>query len=429
MKNKIKVLLIILTLGLWSYGCNLDVSNPNSPTNDDLNSYDGVRMTAIGMQARLSQSIGDFNTVSGAVSGETSPIIAFVGYQSLRRYPDASKRSLLDKSNEYMVTVWSVQFQIVKSANDILKNIASISMDEKLKKNLIAFAEVGKVMAFYNLVTHWEKIPVDITKDHPLFVDRNAVITECLNLLSDAEANLAGGIDEKEFKGRIIGANWDLPNTVQAYKARFLLMKGDYANAITAASNVTVESQYVYGEAAGTNPLWVNYTTSKFSAALAGWVEGAEQGDTRVAATVDLKTRAGYFGKDTTYVITKYNTATKPYKIYTLNEMSLIKAEASARSGNNGNALTEVNKVRTAAGLKDYAGNEVLREIFVQRFYECYLMAQHFEDLRRFKNDNIDIVNLQRNTQLAHEWLAYPYTEANTNPNCAAQPVGLNLGM
>lgn len=429
MKNKIKVLLVILTLGFWNYGCNLDVSNPNSPTNDDLNTYDGVRMTAIGMQARLSQSIGDFNTVSGAVSGETSPIIAFVGYQSLRRYPDASKRSLLDKSNEYMVTVWSVQFQIVKSANDILNNIGSISMDATLKKNITAFAEVGKAMAFYNLISHWEKIPIDFSQQHPVFVNREAVINECLRLLTDAEANVAGGIDEKEFKGKIIGQGWDLPGTIQAYKARFYLMKGDYANAISAASKVTVESQYVYSESAGTNPLWVNYTTSKFSAALAKWVEGAEPGDNRVTAAVDLSTRTGYFGSDTTYVIIKYNSAAKPYKIYTLNEMALIRAEASARSGNAAGALSEVNTVRTAAGLNPYAGTEILKQIFLQRFYECYLMAQHFEDLRRFKNDNIDVVNLQRNTQLAHEWLAYPYTEVDTNPNCAPQPAGLNLGM
>ncbi|MGE5680640.1 MAG: RagB/SusD family nutrient uptake outer membrane protein [Bacillota bacterium] len=429
MKNKIKILLIIFTLGFLASGCDLNVSNPNSPTNEDLKTYDGMRMTAIGMQARLSQSIGDFNTVSGAVSGETSPIIAYIGYQSLRRYPDASKRSLLEKSNEYMVTVWSVQFQIVKSANDILNNIEAIGMDAQMKKNIKALAEVGKVMAFYNLITHWEKIPIDINKDHPSYVDRPAVIAECLNLLNDAEANISGGL-AKDFTGKIIGANWDLANTIQAYKARFMLMKGDYANAIDAASKVSVESQYVYAEGTGTNPLWVNYTTSKFSAALSRWVEGAETGDKRIAATVDLTTkRSDYFGKDTAYIIIKYNAATKPYKIYTLNEMTLIKAEALARSGNNSSALTEVNKIRTAAGLKDYTGTNVLREVFVQRFYECYLMAQHFEDLRRFKSDNIDIVKYQRDTQLAHEWLIYPYTEIDINPNCPAQPLNINLGM
>jgi hypothetical protein len=429
MKNKIKILLLIVTLGFLASGCDLNVSNPNSPTNEDLKTYDGMRMTAIGMQRRLSQSIGDFNTVSGAVSGETSPIIAYVGYQALRKYPDATKRSPLDKSNEYMVTVWSVQFQIVKSANDILNNIGSISMDQKLKNNIIAFAEVGKVMAFYNLITHWEKIPIDINKDHPSFVNRAAVVTECLSLLSDAEAKVSSGL-ATEFTNNVIGKSWDLPNTIQAYKARVLLMKGDYANAIAAASNVTTESAYVYDQSNGTNPLWVNYVSSKFSAALGSWVEGAEKGDTRVAATVDLTTKkSDYFGKDTAYIITKYNTATVPYEIYTLNEMSLIKAEAYARNGNSGSALTEVNKVRLAAGLQGYSGSNILKEIFIQRFYECYLMAQHFEDLRRFKSDNIDVVNYQRSAQLAHEWLIYPYTEIDVNPNCPPQPLNINLGM
>ncbi|MCU7497417.1 MAG: RagB/SusD family nutrient uptake outer membrane protein [Ignavibacteria bacterium] len=428
MKNKILALLIFVTLGFWNYGCNLNEPNPNSPTNEDIKTYDGIRMTAIGMQARLSQSIGDFNTVSGAASGETSPIIAYVGYQSIRRYPDASKRSELDKSNEYMVTVWSVQFQIVKSASDILNSIGSIGMDATLKKNITAFAEVGKVIALYNLITHWENIPININTQHPTFVNRDAVINECVNLLNDAEANLAGGIDQKEFIGKIIGTSWDLPSTVQAYKARVYLMKGDYANAISAASKVTAESQYTYTDAIP-NPLFVNYTSSLFSAALAGWVEGAEPGDNRIPATVDLNSKKGYFGSDSAYYIIKYNARTTPYKIYTLNEMALIKAEASARSGNAPAALIEVNNVRRAAGLGEYSGSEILKQIFIQRYYECYLMAQHFEDLRRFKNDNIDIVNLQRNTQLAHEWLAYPYTEVDTNPNCPPQPAGLNLGM
>jgi hypothetical protein len=109
--------------------------------------------------------------------------------------------------------------------------------------------------------------------------------------------------------------------------------------------------------------------------------------------------------------------------------MSLIKAEAYARNGNSGSALTEVNKVRLAAGLQGYSGSNILKEIFIQRFYECYLMAQHFEDLRRFKSDNIDVVNYQRSAQLAHEWLIYPYTEIDVNPNCPPQPLNINLGM
>ena len=430
MKNKIKILLIALIFGFGLVGCDLDVSNPNSPTNEDLKTYDGIRMTAIGMQARLSQSIGDLNSVSGFVSGEMNPIIGYVDYMPLRKFPDVVKRVRLDKTNAYCVTIWRVQYQIMKSAQDILNNIDAIGMDDTVKKNITAFAELGKSMAIYSLITHFEKIAVDINSEHPAFVDRAGAVAEALRLLEDADSKTSMGVSQTVTKN-VLGSGFDLRNTIRAYKAKFYLMKGDYTNAAASASAVTAESQYTYS-ATGTNPLYENFTKSKFSAALKYWVTGAEAGDKRLTATVDTATgtsmRAGV-GLDTACNIVKYSVATTPYKIYTLNEMTLIKAEAIAR-GASGDAVAEVNKVRTAAGLKAYAGTTagLLKEIFIQRFYELFGTAQHWEDLRRFKGDNIDVVNTQRANQLAHEYLVYPYTEADSNPNCPPQPAGLNYG-
>lgn len=74
MKVKIKYFLACLvTAALFFSGCDLNVSNPNSPTEEDLKTYDGIKLLSIGLQARLSQTIGDYITVSGAVSGETTP--------------------------------------------------------------------------------------------------------------------------------------------------------------------------------------------------------------------------------------------------------------------------------------------------------------------------------------------------------------------
>lgn len=427
MKNKIKILLFALVFGFGLVGCDLDVSNPNSPTNEDIKTYDGIRMTAIGMQARLSQAIGDFNTVSGIVSGELDPFIAYVDYIPLRKAKDATRRVKLEKTNAYCVTVWRVQYQVMKSAQDILNNIDAISMDDTVKKNITALAECGKAMTIYNLITHFEKIAVDINAEHPAFVDRAGAIAEALRLLDDADNKTSMGISSTVTKN-VLGAGFDLRNTIKAYKAKFYLIKGDYANAATAASAVTAESQYTYS-ATGSNPLYENFTRSTFTKALKYWVTGAEAGDKRIAATVNAAAMGSGFAGDSSCAVIKYSTATSPYKIYTLNEMALIKAEAYVRGGG-GDAAAEVNKVRTAAGLPAYAGTSagLLKEIFVQRFYELFATSQHLEDLRRFKADGIDIVNDQRANQLAHEYLVYPYTEIDTNPNCPAQPTGINLG-
>lgn len=427
MKNKIKILLIALIFGVGLIGCDLDVSNPNSPTNEDLKTYDGIRLTAVGMQARLSQAIGDFNTVSGLASGELDPIIGYTDYLPFRKFPDVAKRVRLEKTNGYCVTLWRVQYQVMKSATDILNNIGSIAMDDTVKKNITALAQVGKVITMYNLITHFEKIAIDINAEHPAFSDRATVITEALNLLNSAENNTSMGISQTVTKN-VIAAGINLPNLIKAYKAKFLLMKKDYAAAAAAAAAVTDESQYIYS-ATGSNPLYENFSRSVFTAALKYWVTGAEAGDNRVAATVNVSTMRSGVGGDTACTVTKYSTATTAYKIYSLNEMALIKAEAYVRGGG-GDAAAEVNKVRAAAGLPAYSGaaSGLLKEIFVQRFYELFGTSQHWEDLRRFKDDNIDIVNYQRTIQLAHEYLVYPYIEIDTNPNCPAQPTAINYG-
>lgn len=417
-----------LFTALLTAGCSLDVSNPNSPTEEDLNTYDGVKLLSIGLQSRLSQSIGDYITVSGAVSGESSPIIGYLDYQSLRRYPDNSRRTMLDKTNSYVRLVWAGQYRIMKTADDILQNVNNIAMDDATKRGIVALAEVGKSIAMYTLITHWEKIPVTTTVDYPEFADRNAVIAEALRLLNDAQSKLAAGPLSTEFTTKILGTGLDLANTVQAMKARFYLMKGDYTNAAAVATAVTAESEYVYALSVGYNPLYEHFFQMKFTGALESWVKEAEAGDLRIPATIDPTTRRGYFGSDTAYIINKYNAQNKSFKIYTLNEMALIKAEAYVRGGG-GDAAAEINRVRASAGLPPYSGNELLKEIFRQRYYELYMTGQHWEDLRRFRNDNIDVVNQQRATQLSHEWLTYPDTEIDKNFNTPSQPVNINYGM
>jgi hypothetical protein len=302
-------------------------------------------------------------------------------------------------------------------------------MDESTRRGIISLAKIGKVVTFYNLITQWEKIPINTNVKSPVFADRAAVITECLSLLDDVDAKIAAGAFSAEFTGNILGTGLDLANTSLAFRAKLLLMKGDYAKAAAAASAVSAESQYVYAEINGYNPLYENFTLMKFTEGLASWALTAEAGDTRVAANVDMTTlKAGYFGSDTAVNIIKYNKPTTPFKLFTLNEMSLIKAESYARGGG-GDALAEVNKVRNAAGLGNYAGSNILREIFLQRYFELFCTGQHWEDLRRFKNDNIDVVNFQRNMQLCHEWYTYPDYETQKNPNSPAQPVNINYGM
>ena len=423
----LKTILVFLLVLINS--CDLDIDNPNSPTEEAIKSYDGLSLLGIGLQARLSQGIGQVVTLVGSVSGESSPVIAYLNYQSLRKYTDNSKRVPLEKDNTLVRILWREQYRIVKTANDILNNVNSVPMSSGSRRAFIALANVGKVMAFYSIMNCWEKLPIQTDNDHPSFVDRTAAIAECLSLLDEAEAQLAAGAIPSDFQTKVLGNGFDLTNLVQAYKARIYLMKGDYTKAVTVANAVTAEASYVYAGGVGMNPLYDHFTQSYLSRAMAYWADDAEAGDLRVAATVDMTAGETRFGDDSVYSIIKYSAPAVPYKIFTLNEMALIKAEAYARGGG-GDPLVEINNIRTSAGLSPFSGaTSVLEEIFKQRFYELFLTGQHWEDFRRFQSDGIAFIDALRTKQLAHQWFVYPDWEIDKNPNCPAQQTQIDFGL
>jgi len=198
-------------------------------------------------------------------------------------------------------------------------------------------------------------------------------------------------------------------------KARLYLMKADYVHAVQSANEVTVESNFVFNEASSINPLYEAFSVAEFHGGLSYWKDGAETGDLRIDTYFGTQPSIGY-GADTLYQVIMYSNPDDIVKIYTLNEMVLIKAEAFARGGV-GDALAEINLVRNNTGLTNYSGSEILKQIYIQRSYELYLTGNHYEDLRRFKDDGIDLVEKHRSRQLAHEWIIYPSGEADSNPN------------
>ncbi len=418
---------VFTTILLFSFllnSCDLDVSNPNSPTDDDLNSYSGMALIGVGLQKRMSAAVGNYSLLTGCVSGELSPIIGYLHLQPLRKYPDASKRIEFTPDNDDVRLAWREQYAIVKSANDILENTPSIDMDQETRNGMIALAKAGKALAFYQLITQWQKIPIATGVDHPEFADRAAVIEASLELLEDAEVK-SQNVSES-FTNDVLATGMDITNLARALQARLYLMKGDYPKAAEKANQVTAEAFYVYDEQSK-NPFYTTYIASNFFEALAYWVEDAEEGDLRVPARVDTATRGGHYGSDTTYMIIKYDDPADIIPIYTMNEMTLIKAEAYARGGG-GDPVAEVNKIRADAGLPPYSGANALAEVFKQRFYDLFATGQNWEDLRRFRNDGVALVDEIRDRELYHEWFIYPDYEADKNPNVPAQPTEINYG-
>ena len=373
--------------------CSLDVTNPNSPTQEAVTTTpDGLRALAIGMQGRFGNSLEHAIWVPGIVSGELGNTNASQSTQrEFQKYPIATANApRIEPTNPDLLAFWSRQFQVVRAANDVLANVGNVQLAPGTKSGITALAKTLKAIAYGTLADAWQSVPLDPSAANPTYSDRAAVLTEALSLLASASADLQATPASTEFTGQVLVPGIDLPNTIRAMQARYSLAAGKYADALTFANQVpaSATSQFRYSSV-DPNPVWAVVNSLKSSSAIATSRTNAEAGDTRVNKNVGT-TVTTPFGGAQVLPINLYTTQADPIPLFTQDELTLIRAEAYARTNQLPQAIAEINKVRQAAGLppKDATSlptqQAVLDEIYRQRYYSLFLMGQHWADERRF---------------------------------------------
>lgn len=404
-------------------GCKLDVTNPNAATQQAvLSTPAGLRALTVGLQGRMDTLVGPNATLTGIVAGELGNTNASLSTtREFQKYPIASANSAaIDPTNPDLLGFWSAGFQIVRTANDILDNVGSVALLPGTKSGMSALAKAAKAWAFGTMIEAWPQIPTDLTKNPPGYDSRAAVLTQALSLLASARTDLAATPMSTEFTGSILEPSIDLPNTIRAWQARYSLAAGNYDAAIGFANEVpaTAASAFTYS-AIDPNPIWVSAIANGYYAAISTYRTDAEPGDTRVDRnTQPTLITPTPFGGANLYPLAVYRNRTDPYPLFTQDELSLIRAEAYARTNRLPQAIAEINVVRARAGLgpKDATSlptqQAVLDEIYVQRRYSLFLMGLRWADERRFG----------RISEARTTYLPYPAQETVGNPNPPSTP-------
>ncbi len=110
------------------------------------------------------------------------------------------------------------------------------------------------------------------------------------------------------------------------------------------------------------------------------------------------------------------DTPTYPQQIFSADENTLIWAEAAYRTGNQLEALTQLNRYRAANGIAAGAevGPALLREILTEKYIELFVHTQAWTDYRRtcFPNLTPTVAGLKIPGRLFYDAL-----ERQTNPN------------
>ena len=425
MKTSSRLALVAaLTFGVTA--CDLDLTNPNNPTEEDvITDLDGLIAVAVGMQGQFAQSIDDYMVTNSLVTDEWGTrTLALISYQSLLTGQN------FDPGYDVVSAPWSNSLAVIKSANTVLTGADQVGMGAGLRAGTVATAKLFKAMALGMMLQQYQNVIITISIEGSTPQPRAVVLDTVLTLLESARSDIAGvsDADLAGYRSRVAGTGFDLRNTIDAMLARYYLIAGQYTNAIAASDRVsrTILSVLSY-PTPGRNPIENLSLQLAYVAGLRSFASQAETGDRRPNYWLNTTIPGPNANPPDTllYFLRKYSTPQESFPLYLPDEMKLIKAEALARTNQLAAAMVLVNEVRTqtsstvdepVAGLPAVVlltQSQVLAEIARQRRYELYMQGMRWEDTRRFGTAVTVTPTLT--------WLPIPTRECDVNP---ANPCG-----
>jgi starch-binding outer membrane protein, SusD/RagB family len=430
-----KYIIFLLIFALTA--CDKDFLDPTRPTDGTVfTTRDGIIGAANGLQSRW--SIGGQSPLyqSIVLNGCTTNELFFQGGNNNEVELQAGGL-FISTRNSVTTNVWS-QCLITKSEAEKVLRSLNVITDPVEKASLKAHASIFRALALGTLAQFFEKAPL-VTQVNATFSSRNDVLQEAINTLS---ANISTINQATGFPtANLLVSSIKYKNTVYALLARYSLVLGDNAGALSYANlvDLTSKSTYLF-DATTTNPVF----SSAFNP---GPAQGGRPFNNRFGLPLTLAPVAAdgrnafYFTATQTggfyNCLAFFDAVNKLIPVYLPSEMTLIKAEANARLNNLPAATTELNRIlqkttaqdafMVAANLPAYSGAntqaDLLLEIYRNRCIELYLTGMKLEDTRRFGRA-LTPAPYPANTlyECNRRFLPYPDQERFNNSNTPADP-------
>jgi hypothetical protein len=417
---------LCITIAAALAGCvDLDLTNPNAPSEETvITDVDGLVALAVGMQDIYAAAIEDFVVPSALITDEWGTTS-----RSLTSYQSLLNGENFDASYGVVSAPWSNAYAVVRSANTLIRGTPTIVEGEGLQAGMLAVAELFKAMSLGAIIQIYEQVPVDITVEGPVPQPREVVLDSVLALLESARGRLDATTDDQlaGFRSRVLPADFDIRQVVNAMLARFYLLDGQYQQAIDAAARVPLDAlnRFTY-TTPDINPIQNLALGLIYVAPLRSFADQAEPGDGRPAFWADVNGEP-FFGNppDTAMLpLAEYVDPQASFPVYLPDELRLIQAESHARLGDLNEARRLINEVRTqssspvdepVANLPALDADDlpdldaVLRQIAYERRYELFNQGLRWEDTRRLPQPFGNTV--------VFDWLPIPDQECQSNPS------------
>lgn len=425
LRQKYTGYIFLLTMLALS-ACKKEYLNPNAPVAEDvMTSARALTGVTTGLQKSVSTTRAGLLYASITLNGITTNELISINTGNTSEERLMAGGIQVDGTNSVVLGVWTAANKVIFDADNVINNAANLP-DKNYAAGLIAHASIFKALALGNLSEFWERIPSGIGQNVG-FITRVEGFNKAVATIENAQAVIAANAISTTFLSNI-PAGVDIPNTLNALKARYALFAGNYALALTAANAVDLTKTSIYNyDAQNLNSIF-EVATSTNNVVQPKNINLGQTG-TNVPDAGDL--RIPFYTTINTTVRIKGFAATTfaPFPIYLPGEMTLIKAEAYVRQAtpNLASALTELNKVVTktpaqdplgvGAGLPAITGSpsaqQLLDLIYKHRCIELFMSGLKLEDMRRFA---------QPLTDRKRNFFPYPFQERDNNTNTPADP-------
>ncbi len=441
--SNIRVVLTSLLIIAILASCKSDFENVNSATEDQVfSSREGILAASVGMRQIYSTNGVQFLVETPAITTREGGITTT--FQNMIELEDGG--TALPNDNTNVEGLWSNMLRVMGVAEDIIENTPNIQLEPGTASGTIAHAHLFKAMAIGSLAQNYEQVVIQTTPPNvdSEFVMRQAAFAEAITLLVQARDLLQTTPVSDEFVDEVTGGTIDLPNTINAMLARYSLFVGNYPDAITSASAVsmTLTSEFVYDDV-NLNPIWArvfqndapnfkprdefglpsdDFTVDPNDGRLSFYLVPLDEVNQNGLPIEDL---AGFFDQ-----------VDKSIPVYIPDEMQLIIAEANLRrsSPDINAAIDAINIVRTDttdpfgvnANLPPYSGDTsvsaLLNEVYQNRRSELFLQGMSLEDSRRFNRPEPSGASMQYEEERNRNLYPFPFSERINNDNTPVDP-------
>jgi hypothetical protein len=435
--------LLLASALLLGHGCgDLDVPDLNDPGLADFQNNptaDTVAAAATGLLVQARLNIGASN---GYVSH-----LGILGRESYnfdgadpRYVTELLEGDLQPGNNVFGGNFWLLQYRNIRNANILLgaldKPIAGLT--DAAKEATRGFAKTIAALEYLVVINTRDDNGAVIQKSpdphvlEPISM-KAEVFAHIKTLLDEARTHLLAGGDAFPFPLGSGFAGFDTPATFlkanRAIKARVDVYTGDNAAALTdlgesfltvdaAMPNLRLGVYYAFGTGAGDQINLLNDPNQLAHPSIRAGAEMTANGmpDARVVAKLRMVDSRTFRDLTSDQAFTLYGSPTAPIPIIRNEELILLRAEASAATGDLMQAISDVNFIREKSGglapRADLTMMNILDEILKQRFYSLMYEGGHrWLDARR--HGRLEMLPKDKPDHKIHAKFPIPQDEVN----------------